>query len=189
MNPFWASFMLVYVNWFRAITFQMCPGSSTCENGIKSSNMAFFQVLIMVLKHNIMREILSILSCLLILLYKYRAIQAWKTQNSSLKSSQKALQKALQKLFKKLSRNQRIGASHISRFRSLSIDIKPQTILLKSSRVLQGPRAIHHTPSTPPIWQHRFGKILNFESLILITFYGMLTFVWVYIEQLWMVES
>ena len=110
----------------------------------------FFQILIMVLKHNIMREILSMLSCLLILLYKYRAIQAWKGRKSSLKSSQKALQKALQKLFKKLSRNQRIGASHISRFRSLSIDIKPQTILLKSSGVLQGPRAIHHTPSTPP---------------------------------------
>ena len=105
MNPFWESFMLVYVNWFHAVTLQICPGSSTCENGIKSSNMAFFfQILIMVLKHNIMREILSMLSCLLILLYKYRAIQAWKTKilskklsKSSSKSSPKALQKALQK--------------------------------------------------------------------------------------------
>ena len=62
----------------------------------------FFQILIMVLKHNIMREILSMLSCLLILLYKYRAIQVWKTRKllskklskSSSKSSQKALQKS-----------------------------------------------------------------------------------------------
>ena len=133
--------MLIYVNWYRAITLQICPGSSTCENGMKSWNMTFFQILIMVLKHNIMREIISMLSCLLILLYKYRAIQAWKGRKSSLKSSQKALQKALQK-----SKN---WWSHISRFRSLSIDIKPQTILLKSSWVLQGPRAIHHTPRTP----------------------------------------
>ena len=34
--------MLVYVNLFRAITLQICPCSSTCENGMKSSNMAFF---------------------------------------------------------------------------------------------------------------------------------------------------
>ena len=56
----------------------------------------------------------------------------------------------LQKALQKLSKNQRIGASHISRFRSLSINTKPQTILMKSLGVLQGPRAVHHIPSTPP---------------------------------------